>query len=509
MLRGRMTGLGCYMVACVAVGLPALALTLAATPFSAATDRYLVIAALVVTLVIGEMRPIPVARGDRAGDEISISTTIALAMSYLLPIGIPMAAQALALTADEARARRDWTRLLFNVSQYSLALLAARVPLALSEHQSLTGMQPWRFTPHSMAPALVGSVLFFVVNNTLTDVAVALKLRRPVLKHTIADLSAQVPTSGVLLGLSPVLAQSVEWSMWTLPLMLLPLGAVHRSARLAFEREHDALHDSLTGLPNRSLFNTRLTRACSDLDRHPTAVLLLDLDHFKEINDTLGHHVGDLVIVETAARLRAALREGDLVARLGGDEFAVLAPNIRTRDEAVELANRLAATLTSSFVIDGVRLDVQTSIGYALAPVDGTEATQLMRRADVALYRAKETRGASIAYDETRDEHSLARLTLLAELRQGLDTGDVHLLYQPKVSSRTGDIVGVEALVRWQHPERGLLTPAEFVGIAENTGLIDAMTLVLLETSWRPGTPRVGSWSWRSTCRRARCSTRS
>jgi diguanylate cyclase (GGDEF)-like protein len=266
-------------------------------------------------------------------------------------------------------------------------------------------------------------------------------------------------------------------------LLLLPLAAVHRSARLAFERENDALHDSLTGLPNRSLFNTRLTRACSDLDRNPVAVLLLDLDHFKEINDTLGHHVGDLVIVEVAHRLRAALRESDVVARLGGDEFAILAPNVASHDETVELAARLTGALTSSFVIDGVRLDVQTSIGFALAPADGREATQLMRRADVALYRAKETRGASIAYDETRDEHSLAKLTLLAELRQGLDTGDVHLLYQPKVSCATGGIIGVEALVRWRHPERGLLGPHEFVSIAENTGLIDVMTLVLLESS--------------------------
>jgi diguanylate cyclase (GGDEF)-like protein len=471
------------MVACGAVGLPLLAVTLASTPFGPVHRHYVIVLALTVTLVVGEMRPIPVARGDRAGDEISISTTIALAMTYLLPIGISMGAQAVALLADEVRSRRDWTRLLFNVSQYSTALLASRVTYAWLADQPVFSLVPWHFTSATIGPALVSSVAFFVINNTLTDIAVALKLRRSITRHTVADISAQIPTSGVLVGLAPVLAQGVQWSVWTLPLMLLPLAAVHRSARLAFEREHDALHDSLTGLPNRSLFNTRLVRACGDLDRRPAAVLLLDLDHFKEINDTLGHHVGDLVIVEVARRLRAALREADIVARLGGDEFAVLAPNVSTQDEAIELAGRLTGTLTSSFVIDGVRLDVQTSIGYALAPVDGTEATQLMRRADVALYRAKETRGSSIAYDETRDEHSLAKLTLLAELRHGLETGDVHLLYQPKVSCRTGGIVGVEALVRWQHPERGLLGPSEFVGIAENTGLIDAMTLVLLESS--------------------------
>jgi diguanylate cyclase (GGDEF)-like protein len=471
------------MVACGAVGLPLFAATLGATPFSAVHRHYALLLALTVTLVVGEMRPIPVARGDRAGDEISISTTIALAMSYVVPIGIPMAAQAMALLADEARQRRDWTRLVFNVSQYSIALLASRVTYALFTGQPVFSLPPWQFTSSSIWPALVTSVVFFVINNALTDVAVALKLRRSITKHTIADIGAQVPTSGVLLGLAPVVAEAVQWSVWTLPLLLLPLAAVHRSARLAFEREHDALHDSLTGLPNRSLFNTRLTRACSDLDRNPVAVLLLDLDHFKEINDTLGHHVGDLVIVEVAHRLRAALRESDVVARLGGDEFAILAPNVASHDETVELAARLTGALTSSFVIDGVRLDVQTSIGFALAPADGREATQLMRRADVALYRAKETRGASIAYDETRDEHSLAKLTLLAELRQGLDTGDVHLLYQPKVSCQTGGIIGVEALVRWRHPERGLLGPNEFVSIAENTGLIDVMTLVLLESS--------------------------
>ncbi|MCA1683068.1 MAG: EAL domain-containing protein, partial [Actinobacteria bacterium] len=276
-------------------------------------------------------------------------------------------------------------------------------------------------------------------------------------------------------------------SLLLLPLMMLPIAAVHRSAKLAAERERQALHDDLTGLPNRLLLSDRTTRALEEAGRTGvvTAVLLIDLDHFKEINDTLGHYVGDQLIQSVGNRLRDAMREGDTVARLGGDEFAVLACDLDDRDDAEQVARRLVAALTSPFTIDGVRLDVQASVGIALAPDHGDDGSTLMQRADVALYAAKEHRGTYAFYSPDRDSHSVQKLALLGELREGVNDGQLRVYYQPKCEAATGVLVGMEALVRWQHPTRGLVFPDDFIPIAENTGLIGALTLEVLNQALR------------------------
>jgi diguanylate cyclase (GGDEF)-like protein len=339
------------------------------------------------------------------------------------------------------------------------------------------------FTLADVAPALVAGLVFFLFNNGLTGTVVALWLDRPLIPHLRDDIRFQLSTSGVLLSFAPVVIVACDFSLWLLPLMLLPIAAVHRSAKLAAERERQALHDGLTDLPNRLLLQQRTTKVLAAAERtgSSTAVLLIDLDHFKEINDTLGHYVGDQLIREVGCRLRDSLREGDSVARLGGDEFAVLACDLDSREDAEEVARRVVASLALPFTIDGVRLDVQASVGIALAPEHGLDVTTLMQRADVALYAAKVHRGCFALYSPEGDRHSVEKLALLGELREGVAAGQLVVHYQPKCDAATGRLVGLEALVRWQHPTRGLVFPDEFIGIAENTGLIGSLTLEVLD----------------------------
>jgi diguanylate cyclase (GGDEF)-like protein len=248
---------------------------------------------------------------------------------------------------------------------------------------------------------------------------------------------------------------------------------------------HQALHDGLTDLPNRTYLYRALRRAITGVQRGrpPAALLLIDLDRFKEVNDTLGHDHGDELLVEVAARLRGALRRHDTLARLGGDEFAVLLRDLPNRGSVAELAGRLQDALRRPFALRGVAVELEASIGAALCPDDGTDVNTLVQRADVAMYDAKRDQIGISMYSATRDPYSADRLGLLAELRRALAGDELVLHYQPKVSVLDGRVTGVEALIRWEHPERGLLPPAEFVPLAERTGAISELTRWVLNTA--------------------------
>jgi diguanylate cyclase (GGDEF)-like protein len=242
---------------------------------------------------------------------------------------------------------------------------------------------------------------------------------------------------------------------------------------------HEASHDPLTGLANRVLLHTRTTDALEN-NQGTTALLLLDLDHFKEINDTLGHAAGDVLLQEVAQRLRRSVRANDLVARLGGDEFAILVTGLSDPASAEPIAAQVLALLAEPVVYEGLHLSVEASIGIACFPDDAANAEELFRRCDVAMYQAKTERGAWLRYDPLRDDTSVTRLALVGELRAALDD-QLIVHFQPQVDLTNGNIIGAEALVRWNHPVRGLLQPGEFVGVAEQSGLVRPFTLRVLE----------------------------
>ena len=247
--------------------------------------------------------------------------------------------------------------------------------------------------------------------------------------------------------------------------------------------EYQALHDGLTGLPNRAALQSRIEldlEACGS--GRSVALVLLDLDRFRDVNDTLGHGHGDLLIRQTAARLREHVGPGATVARLGGDEFAVLLPDVGDGLGAVVTAEALRLALRSPIEIDGVSLVVEASAGVSMYPGDAADATAMLQHADVAMYVAKRTHRGVVLYDRADDEHSPDRLRLLADLAVAIDSDQLLLHYQPKVGM-DGSVHGVEALVRWQHPTRGLLPPAEFIPAAERTGLIHPLTDVVLATA--------------------------
>ena len=261
------------------------------------------------------------------------------------------------------------------------------------------------------------------------------------------------------------------------------------SARQAHEKllEYLALHDTLTGLPNRALLMDRLEHSISAARRQkqPLALMLLDLDRFKEINDTLGHAVGDRLLTEVGNALGKPLRDSDTIARLGGDEFAVLLPNVTGTEQALEVAERVSIALRRPFPIDGLTLEIGVSIGIAVYPEHGEDASQLMRSADVAMYIAKRDRSVLAFYDPEKDDNSVRNLAMGGELRNALDKDQLVLCYQPKIDVATHRLVGVEALVRWQHPVYGLVPPSEFISLAEQTGLIRQLSRWVLGKSVR------------------------
>jgi len=263
-------------------------------------------------------------------------------------------------------------------------------------------------------------------------------------------------------------------------------GVALRNSELIGQLRHDARHDSLTGLPNRADLQRRLTTALDDVSagRAPgAAVMILDLDEFKAVNDTLGHHQGDLLLVEVAARLASAVGSVGTVARLGGDEFAVLLADTADESRVLRIGRRVLRALEQPIALDGLEVEVGASVGVALAPAHASDPAALLKRADLAMYDAKASARSLKVYEPELHTDSPRRLTLVSELRAALQNGTVQVHVQPKARLGTGEVVAVEALARWEHPELGWVPPDEFVSVAERSGLIGLLTTRVLDAS--------------------------
>lgn len=249
-----------------------------------------------------------------------------------------------------------------------------------------------------------------------------------------------------------------------------------------------AHYDPLTGLPNRALLFERLSLEVQHAERDgsPIAVMALDMDRFKSVNDAFGHEAGDRVLEEVARRLRHVTRSSDTVARLGGDAFILVLPGLRQAEDAITIAQKILRTQGDAVEVAGQRIDAGASLGIAIFPTDGTDADELLRNADIAMERAKETgRRAFRIFDESMSRRLERRMTLERELRTALDKDEFELHYQPQVDPKTGRPLGVEALIRWVHPELGRVMPGEFIPIAEETGLIESIGEWVIETACR------------------------
>jgi diguanylate cyclase (GGDEF)-like protein len=449
------------------------------------------VALFAVCAFAGEMMPLKVVTRGVEG-EVTTSGTFAFATLLVAgPVCAIAAFGGASLAADIVR-RKSPLKLLFNTAQYAISVTASALVLHL-----LTGVprlgEEVHFIPADLPGILAAAAVFFLVNSSLVATVIALVQGLRVGRYLVQDWFFQVSTGGLLLGLAPMVALAADFALPFVALLFLPLLAVHRGGSQAIAKEHQALHDALTGLPNRSLFSHRIEQVLNGgrASNRSAAVMLIDLDHFKEINDTLGHHAGDRLLQEVAERLDATLDESNTVARLGGDEFGVLLPDCDSQEEATATARKLLAQLREPFSIDGLTLEVDGSIGIACAPEHGQDVEQLNQRADIAMYAAKEGGRGYVLFEPALDRYSPRRLSLAGALRSAIADGEIILFFQPKAELTTGKIVGVEALARWQHPRLGLIGPSEFVPIAEQTGLIGPLTTHVLEQALR----QVRRWS--------------
>ena len=257
--------------------------------------------------------------------------------------------------------------------------------------------------------------------------------------------------------------------------------------RQAEINEFQALHDPLTGLPNRMLFSERIGHAILQAQRQnkKLAVALIDLDRFKEINDSLGHSAGDHLLISVGKQMGGALRASDTVARLGGDEFGLVLPELTDADALTPVLERLQAALEEPIQVQSLPIGVEASIGIAIYPDHGDDAQTLIQRADIAMYEAKRDGLSHVFYDDSTHDHDMTSLTLVAELRRAISERELVLYYQPKAALESGVVTSVEALVRWIHPERGLVPPDSFIPLAQETSLIGPLTLYVIEEALR------------------------
>ena len=436
---------------------------------------------LAVFVLAGELLPMPVPRRG-ALDNVTVSTAFAFALLLIAGVLPACAVYAAASAVADVSARVAPVKIVFNAAQYVVSLAAAGAVLVLAG-----ASPPLHLHAGNVLAVLLAALVCLVVNHVLAGTGAALLGRRRVLPYLREDLGFHAWTAGCLVTLAPGVVTSADASLALIPVSFLPMLAIYFGGRQAATNAHRAVHDLLTDLPNRAQLIETLTAALevAEHKRGSVAVMIVDLDDFKAVNDTLGHEFGDRVLQQIAPRLENAVGARGLLARLGGDEFAVVLEGIGGEDEAAAAAGRLLEALDRPLQVDSLALQIAGSIGVACYPQHGRTVEELLRHADVALYCAKAERSTCAVYANDQDEHSLDRLALAGQLRRGIDRGELVVHYQPKMPLREDRGVGVEALVRWNHPQLGCIGPDGFIPLAEQSGLIKALTEHVLEAAVR------------------------
>ena len=479
----RWSAFGVYVGAVILAGIAVVvgALTLQPPSGIAGSDPVL-FAIFAAMLVVSEIKPITWLR-RRESVVVTASLAYAGALMFLSPGYGAAVVFGVASAIGDLASRRPVVKLAFNAAMVVVSMAAGIFVLDLTPYrEELIGGGPLHL-PFLPMVALA-SIAIFTVNGLAIAVVVALQERTRIIATIRRDFTINMSTDGILLAMGPVLVVVAQRSLVLLPMLLLVSYAVFRSARMALERQHEATHDALTGLPNRRLFKEQVESTIQQAAKRSNrpAVVLLDLDGFKEINDRLGHHVGDLVLQQIGKRLSEAVRASDMVARLGGDEFAILLGGVADEAMARLQAERLCSLVTQPLQVNGFPLTVGGSFGVALFPDHGEEVSALLRHADVAMYMAKNQGGGVVSYtSDVGDRSARGRISLLQEINGAMDREEFLLHYQPKVDLQTGGVIGFEALLRWEHPNLGMVPPDEFIPLAEQTDLIEPLTEYVLQ----------------------------
>jgi diguanylate cyclase (GGDEF)-like protein len=485
----------------LAVILPLLAWLVWSFPRALAgvTDPHpLLLVEWIIAIAIVDLLPIP----TPVGFPFSLSFPLQLSVALIYPAPVA-GAVALLGSSDTREFRREipFTQGVWNRCQIAWSVVIE----SLLFHQLGSLKSPW----FGLGPAvLLCAFVGYGVNAVLVALYLHVRTGQPtlsILREMHVGVFGEFVLSYMGLALFAVIVATAFFRIgpWSIAVFIAPLAFARQMFRRTQslqeatvelearqqENAYQALHDALTDLPNRALFQSNLREtieARSKRDGHElVAVMLMDLDHFKEINDTLGHHFGDLLLKEIGPRLSTVLRDEDLLARLGGDEFGILLPNIPDTETAIGIAERVLEELEKPLSVESLQLDVSGSIGIAIYPQHSRDVEALIRRADVAMYAAKESGGGYEVYSESLDRHSPGRLTLVSQVRPAMENREFVLYYQPKVSVKDGRIAGVEALIRWHHPERGLVEPDEFVPMVERTVLLRPLTLYVIDEALR------------------------
>ncbi|WP_344482059.1 putative bifunctional diguanylate cyclase/phosphodiesterase [Glycomyces endophyticus] len=376
-------------------------------------------------------------------------------------------------------------RTVFNVSQQGLALCASWFVW-----DAITGAAPWEGSALQLGAIFAAGAVWPIVSSTLVGYRQALRTGVPWHDLTWQWLKSEWALRATQVAIAPILATATMSSWWLVAASAIPIFSVYRILQTAADREREADHDPLTGLLNRKGFQEVVDGKLADAGETKTAValLILDLDRFADVNSALGHEVGDQLLVELAKRFTTDIPRGKKIAHLGGDEFAFVWSELDGMTDPMECAREIRARLDAPIVLGDVSLEVDGSVGVAVFPDDGPDFQTLFRHADIAMYESKQRAGTYTRYGAEFDHHSPERLHLLGDLRRALDHPDapgVNLFYQPQVRLVDGEVIGAEALLRYSHPERGVVNPAEIIETAEHSSVMRMLTERVVDIALR------------------------